>query len=405
MRKLFRSICVFLIPVLLLIGILAVYGNIALPDKACTVKNKIRYKKIYTAEFSGEKIRPVSAAEVGSTTHLADIRLFGSIPIKEVEINKTARRYVIPGGELVGIRLKTKGVLVVGFQTFLSDNRSVCPAREADLKEGDIIVSLDNEEITTNEDLTNAFESSGGIPLTAVIERDGEEKQIPITPRLSDVTGLYKCGLWVRDCTSGIGTLSYRDLKNGTIATLGHGIFDADTKELIPSSEGEMYSASATGIKKGTKGCAGELHGLIGETDYGTVRMNSDRGVFGNVSRIDDVSGLIPVAYANEVKTGKAQIISSVNNNEKQYYDIEIESIHYADKENIKNMTIRVTDPELLELTGGIIQGMSGSPIIQNGMLIGAVTHVFLNDPKKGYAIFAENMFDLSDSLSLSEAA
>ena len=233
------------------------------------------------------------------------------------------------------------------------------------------------------------------------MRRNNKTIFLTLKPEKSTITGKYKSGLWIRDSTGGIGTLTFADIKNGTFASLGHGIYDVDTNSLLTSSGGTLYTAKLSGITKGCNGIAGELRGSIGSETLGEeVFINCENGIYGSISKNFSMEDIMPVAFNNEVKVGKAQIVSTVNN-QKTVFDIEIEKID-MNTEN-KNMIIKITDKELIDTTGGIVQGMSGSPIIQNDKFVGAVTHVFLNDPTKGYAILAENMLEVSDSLVLTE--
>lgn len=302
------------------------------------------------------------------------------------------RKEVIIGGELIGLKLKTNGVLIVGTESFEGEAGNVFPAEKAGLCVGDVLLSVDNKIITSNEELAAVIEESQGSRMLIRFMRDNKEYETEFFAEKSKLSGMYKGGIWVRDSTGGIGTLTYIDYESNTIATLGHGIYDVDTKKLLPAQTGGIFSAKLNGVKKGTHGMTGELIGSIGYKNYGEIMMNDENGVYGTVYHIDQSEDTYPVAKNDEITTGKAQIVSTVSENGKQFYDIEIKKI---DKtcEN-KNLIIEVTDEDLLSITGGIVQGMSGSPIVQNGMIVGAVTHVFLNNPTKGYGILIENMLE-----------
>ncbi len=331
------------------------------------------------------------------TNEANKLQLFGTIPIKQISPDETERRYVCAGGELIGIKLKTKGVLVVGTEAVETDEGTKNPATDADIRVGDMLISIEGKPILTNSELGEIIKASDGRTLRAEILRDGKTLVTELCPQKSNVSGLYKCGIWIRDSTGGIGTLSYTDPKSGAIVSLGHGIYDVDTKELMKADSGYLVDAHLNGITKGVSGTAGEIRGSLGFNNLGEIIENRENGLYSELICYDTSSELIPVAKTNEIKTGYAQIISTVSNGEKQYYDIEIEKI--SKDKDCKNLIIKVTDEDLLEITGGIIQGMSGSPIIQNGMLVGAVTHVFLNDPTRGYGICAEKMLETSDNL------
>ncbi len=397
-KKLFKVISLIAAVFCLAIFSLIIFGNIFLPDSAMTNQNEISYYGIYSAEKNNSTaVVSLSKGLSEGKNDMSDIKLFGAFPVKNISLQEASRRYVITGGDIIGIRLKTNGVLIVGTESVECEEGTRDPAAESDIRIGDTLVSVDGTKISSNEELSGVIESSEGKTLRVELIRDSKKINTTLTPVKSKLTQLYKCGLWIRDSTGGIGTLTYKDPVTGAVATLGHGIYDVDTNKLIPCERGSFYSASLSGIKKGIGGSAGELKGSIGTDMFGEIFTNCENGIYGFSSLIDLKSEFIPVAYNNEIKTGKAQIISTVTGNKKEYYDINIEKVNF-DSEN-KNMIIKVTDSELLDITGGIVQGMSGSPIIQNGMLVGAVTHVFVSDPTKGYAIFAENMISTADEI------
>lgn len=379
---------------------LTVYGNITLPDKLYITGNSINLGKIFTADINSEKNSIQTSNTISKTESdiTATVKIANSIPVKTVALQKKERSYVIPGGELIGIKLKTDGVLIVGTETFESENGTVSPAKKAGIAVGDILLTVNEEKIKDNSSLTQAIEKSDGTPLTLKLMRDNEEFTTTLQPEKSIESNQYKGGLWVRDCICGIGTLTYTDISTGSFASLGHGIYDSDTKALVPSTSGILLSANLCGITKGKSGSAGELSGSFGSKEYGQLMLNCDNGIYGFVTVLASNDKIIPVAFANEVHTGNAQIITTTTSGEKKYYDIKIEKTDPLSTDN-KSMIIKITDEELINTTGGIVQGMSGSPIIQDGMLVGAVTHVFLNNPQKGYAIFAQTMIDTAQTI------
>lgn len=379
-----------------LIFSLILYGEISLPDKMNASSRNIVFDGIYSVSATKNKVFP--AANTGDAEKLneeSQIRLFGTIPVKNIGIEKTDRRYVVLGGELIGIRLETQGVLVVGFDSFESENGNTSPAQKAGIQLGDTIQKINGTTISDNDSFCNTIENCKGNELDVTLMRNGKEIKVTLKPEKSVLTGLYKGGLWIRDCTGGIGTLTFADISKGTLAALGHGIYDVDTGSLMESNSGVLGDAYLSGVTKGAVGCAGELRGCIGSKNYGNVLINSEIGVYGTLTHYIRDMTTVPVAFANEVKTGKAQIVSTVNGSQKQYYDIEIVKVNLSAES--KNLIIKITDENLLNVTGGIVQGMSGSPIIQDGMLVGAVTHVFLNDPTGGYGIFAQTMVENAD--------
>lgn len=301
------------------------------------------------------------------------------------------RKSVIVGGELVGIRLKTRGVLVVGTDAFASGGQDVSPAQEAGLQKGDLLKTADGADVKDGASFSRLIAESEGRPLDLTYERGDETGSVTLTPRISDATGEYKSGLWVRDSAAGIGTLTYTDPETGTVAALGHGIYDADTGGILTISDGVITDASFTYVVKGEIGAPGEIGGTIGDLTLGDVDTNADDGIYGTTSVSEGEPIVYETAFAGEIHTGPAQILCTVSNDGKALYDAQITRI--CDRKGAtKNMIVKVTDEALLAVTGGIVQGMSGAPVIQDGRLIGAVTHVFVNDPKCGYGIFIENM-------------
>ena len=325
--------------------------------------------------------------------YVTSVKLFNIFPVKNARVTVTQRSYVVPGGNVFGIRLYTRGVMVIRIDgvTTPSGNRS--PGREAGLKQGDMIISVDGTEITRNRELSSVFASSGGRTLELKIERNGEEKTLKFTPVLAD-DGTYKGGLWIRDSTAGIGTVTWYNRSNGIFAGLGHAVCDVDTGEVMPLSGGDAVGAEIRGCYKGTAGSAGELCGIFSSGSIGNLYINSDTGIYGVMNSFDENSSALPVALRQEVKTGACRIICTVDREGPQYYDAEITKVYANASDSQRNLTIKITDERLIAKTGGIVQGMSGSPIIQNGMLAGAVTHVFVDDPTEGYGIFAESMLE-----------
>ena len=307
-----------------------------------------------------------------------------SIPIKRAVLTEQERRYLIPGGIPFGIKVMSDGVMVVS-------TADGSPAKQAGLKEGDVITSVNGTEVFTNSELSEAIQMSGGCA-EIVYERGGSEISTSVEPTLSD--GVPKIGAWVRDSAAGIGTLTFIDPQTGTFGGLGHSVSDGTTGKAVPLRSGEITSADIYDVIKGEKGCAGELCGaILPDAEIGGVTKNTPTGIFGYYNG-EMCGDALPVAFRQEVKTGEASILTTTDGGEPCEYSIEIERINLPDLLGSKGMLIRITDPELLRKTGGIVRGMSGSPIIQNGRLAGAVTHVLLSDPTRGYAVFAESMLE-----------
>lgn len=328
-------------------------------------------------------------------TYQMDLKLFGFIPLKQVDIEVIQDMTLIPAGTPIGIYVKTEGVLVIGIGEFQSpDGKQQSPARYL-LQAGDYILKVDGEEVGGKSEFVKAVEESGGERLVLTVRRGSEEFELGIDPQMNQ-SGEYKIGIWVRDNAQGVGTLTFVD-EWGNFGALGHGISDVDTSTLLTVESGTLYETEIIAIRKGIDGNPGEMTGLIEYADkyiLGEIQENTSQGIYGicNEKLTENIAGeALPIALKQEIHTGAAQILCSVEGQPK-YYDVEIRDI-YLEQENVnRGILLTVTDPELLACTGGIIQGMSGAPIIQDGRLIGAVTHVLVQDSTSGYGIFIENM-------------
>ena len=302
------------------------------------------------------------------------------------------------GGYPIGLKLYADGVVIVGTEAVDSELGAVDPAKRAGLKLGDIIKCVNGTRVKSNSQVSEIIEKSGGGALVIEAEREGKQIKVTFNAEYSVSEGKYKAGLWIRDSSAGIGTVTFC-MQNGYFASLGHAVCDIDTKATIPISQGECTNAVITGIIKGGDGSAGELCGYLETEKTGEVYSNDDLGVYGRLDNIDNNAPLYKIASTEEVLAGQAEIYTTLENGSIEAYTIEIEKTDHNSKDN-KNLVIRVTDKRLIEKTGGIVQGMSGSPIIQNGKIVGAVTHVFLNDPTGGFGIFAETMLEKIQKLS-----
>ncbi len=315
--------------------------------------------------------------------------LCGIVPIKTVEVSVIDNMWVTPGGESIGINLKTKGVLAVGIAEFTSDGKKISPAKSSGVKTGDIFTKIDGKTITKAGELSEYIEKSKGEILIEGI-RNNDKKTWKITPEKDDGDKKLKIGLWIRESVAGIGTVSF--YSNDSFAALGHPISDIDTGGNVEESGGTICHSKVIGTQKGEKGNPGSLMGVFSGNDIGVITSNTSFGVYGKITEIPKTDK-IKTAPKTEVRPGKASIRCDIGSGKAESFDIEI--IRIASTGNTsKNMIIKVTDKKLLNKTGGIVQGMSGSPILQNGKLIGAVTHVFVNDPARGYGIFIENMLE-----------
>ncbi len=301
---------------------------------------------------------------------------------------------LIPGGIPFGVKFNTEGVIVVGFCDLEGLQKSQNPAYLAGLRPKDVITEINGLPVKDASSLTRAVEESGGRELSLTYLRGGQKNTIKLTPLYSETDGSYKTGIWVRDSGAGIGTVTYILPQTGSFGGLGHGICDGETGELIKMDSGVVTDVKISAVKKGIAGTPGEIKGYFGTEKTGTLLGNTDCGVYGLFSQIPaSVGKAIPIGTRHEVKEGAATILSTLENGQRQEYKIEIGTIN-RDAKGSKCFIINIKDPALIEKSGGIVQGMSGSPILQNGKLIGAVTHVMINDPCTGYGIFIENMLD-----------
>lgn len=303
------------------------------------------------------------------------------------------RRMLVPVGHTVGIKLFSQGVMVVGLTDVVTDCGEQSPAKECGLRQGDIITHIDDHRVDTIEQVQAVLQDTGGEEVELSISRQGRNLKAQATAAQCTQDGSYRLGAWIRDSMAGIGTVTYYDPKTGKFAALGHGINDVDTHLLLPLQTGGVMRSTVTDVRRGEKGKPGELHGQFDlERDLGSLYANTDQGVFGQVD--NDVFGgvPIPVAKPEEVRVGAATIRCNVSGDRVEEYAVEILRVYPPETGNDRCMMVEVTDPRLLEQTGGVVQGMSGSPILQDGKLVGAVTHVLVNDPTRGYGIFIENM-------------
>lgn len=306
------------------------------------------------------------------------VRLFGAIPLKTVSVTVAPEKYLIPSGDTIGIKLYTDGLLVVSVSEFPSESGDVSPAKDAGIKKGDRITKINSEVITSSEDFSEKINILPH-PLSLTVIRDNEEMTLSMTPHISTSDGMYKLGIWVRDSTAGIGTMTYYNPSDSSFASLGHGICDTDTNEIMTVRRGNVMSCEILSITKGEAGTPGEITGGFTNTMLGTISDNNSFGVYGNIKNKStlELSDALPVATRYEVKQGPASILADVDGNGVTEYNVEILSVSKNAKKDNKGIVLKICDQRLLDKTGGIVQGMSGSPILQNGKIVGAVTHVF----------------------------
>ena len=330
------------------------------------------------------------------------INLLGVIPIKNVKINVTDyldEKKLVPGGQSIGVELYTKGALIVGIQDIeKSDGQTVNPARDAGLRAGDVIESINGIEVNDSDHLSQIINETSSGEVTLGIRRGEERFSTVIVPQLDTFDNVYRLGVWVRDSTAGVGTLTFYDQETGGYGGLGHAITDLDTGEKLSVRKGEIISSKIIDVIRGESGTPGELKGKFNRQDgIGSILKNSQFGIYG-VTYGEIKNSLypdgIPVAKQSDVHEGSATLLSTVDDEGVKGYECIISNIEPQSEPAQKSFLVTVTDQELLAKTGGIVQGMSGSPVIQDGRLIGAVTHVFVNDPTRGYGIYIEWMLE-----------
>ena len=398
--RIFKSFAALLGSVLLSLYGAAGYFSLRLPDRLTAEIGE----EVVLAEYPEITCASVKYNHDNSCvypdTQEAMLTLFGAIPIKNIEIHEEEAPTLAVGGFPFGIKLLMDGVMITSLGEFYDiSGESVCPARDSGLLVGDIIQLVDMMPVTSNSQLHDIIANSGGRPIKINVNRDGHEFIAYLEPVWSEEHGCWAGGMWVRDSIAGIGTVTFVNVETGDFAGLGHPVCDSDTGSIVTISSGEAVPVEITEVKSGEKGVPGELHGkFVGEPALGSLIRNNECGVFGVLSEaacgeLQTSGELYKMAYRQEVRTGKAEILSTISGTVPQRFEIEIESVDYSSTGS-KNMVIRITDDELLEASGGIVQGMSGSPIIQDGKLVGAVTHVLVNDPTRGYGIFIENMLE-----------
>ena len=339
----------------------------------------------------------VSYDNTSEDTMKMELKVLGIIPAKKINVRMVDEMYVSVLGTPFGIKIYTEGVLVSGFSEVNTIDGQKNPAKDAGIKQGDFIVSLNGVNVYTNEDVSEIIRNSSGEKIIAKLIRNGKNKRISFYPAKSKTSGEYRAGMWVKDSSAGIGTMTFYSPAYNIVAGLGHGICDSDTGTLLSLSSGEFVTANIVSVVKGKVGKAGELTGIFTGKKISQFNLNCDEGVYGKVTCDISLENMISVALKQEVRNAKGYILTTIDGTEPDYYTC---NIKVRNQEETQSLLIEITDERLLEATGGIVQGMSGSPVIQNGKLVGDVTHVLVDDPTKGYAIFAENMLETAQSVA-----
>lgn len=362
--------------------------------------NKLNFNCNIPINYDADNIelKSVGANRSKKQCYNVEVKAFGVFPIKNTSVNISEEKMVDVLGTPFGIKLYTRGVLVISTNAFTSENTECCPAKDCGIKAGDYLISINNINVSSNNDVEKIVLKNEDKPLNIVFSRNGQKLSATITPKISDKDGKYKIGVWVRDSSAGIGTLTFYDSNTSTVAGLGHGLCDSDTTKLLSVGDGSIVPAEIVSLEKSTKSASGELCGRFLTGTYTNDISNRNSGIYGKSDNVYIKYQTLPLANHAEIIEGKAQILTTIDGTTPRLYDCKIIEIKQSSK--TKNLVIEITDEELINKTGGIVQGMSGSPILQNGKLVGAVTHVFLENSRKGYGIFAENMLETAQLVS-----
>lgn len=396
MRRFVRCVCSLMIFSVLAVSGITGYYFYNLPDSFYVTKgDTLKINGIFDIETcDSQQIKQSALTHDDTLQSTVTLKLFGCIPIKDVSVKAIEEPTLIAGGNPFGIKIITEGVMVVNTTKVDTVKGEISPAELSGIRQGDVILEINGQKVLTNEDLQTLIMKSQGKNVVVSVKRDDKIEKVVLSPKYSLSEACYKAGMWVRDSSAGIGTITFYDPQSEMFGGLGHPVCDSDTGKVLPLHSGEVVAVTINGLKKGSEGNPGELIGsFISSMSIGDLTINNETGVFGKLNSAPNLSSPMPMGYRQDIKEGKAQILTTIKGNSPKQYDIEIEHIDLRETSYSKNMIIQITDPELLEKTGGILQGMSGSPIIQDGKIVGAVTHVFVNDPTRGYAIFIDTMY------------
>ncbi|MGI5895240.1 MAG: SpoIVB peptidase [Candidatus Merdivicinus sp.] len=401
MRKAIQTLTLFTAIVVTAVMGFVAYLNFEIPDRFYV--SDAESFQLYPYRQITSTIPQNAEVQAGSARFLSretELELLGLIPVKSTWLEEVEERYVVPCGTPFGLKMLTDGVVIVGINPVETYTGTVYPADEAGLQKGDVILTVNGTAVHSNKELTACVRESGGKPMQFRIRRGDSEQTAEVQAVKSVSDEQYRCGIWVRDSSAGIGTVTFYDPATGIFGGLGHAVCDVDTGEPMPLASGEVVPVFITGAEKGEPGEPGELQGsFVSSVPSGNLAINNETGIYGYLYHNPSRMEAVPLLFRQEIEEGPVQILATIQGDTPQYYDAEIEKVNLGDHTPTKNMILHITDPELLEATGGIVQGMSGSPILQDGKLAGAVTHVFVNDPTRGYGIFAENMLDNCENL------
>ncbi|MEF9969643.1 MAG: SpoIVB peptidase [Ruthenibacterium sp.] len=406
MERFFKWTCFITSACMAVLFVLSLYIGTLLPDSFMVQEGGV----LRLAEMPFLKVKQKEGASAVANmrkgnSYNTSLALGGVIPVKDVRAEVVSRRVVNVCGTPFGIKMFANGAMVVGFSDIYTATGYCNPAKNAGLKMGDVIQSIAGKSTKTNEDVASALQGLGGAPAEVHYMRSGVQKSCRITAVRDAAGGSWRTGMWVRDSSAGIGTLTFVDAASGTFAGLGHSIHDVDTGAALTLRKGEIVAVEITGAVSGTQGSPGELKGrFLSTIPMGVITINGETGVYGHASAALSDSAT-ELAYAQEISAGAAEILTTIHGQTPQRYSVQIEKIALNAQNQNRNMIVHITDTRLLSATGGIVQGMSGSPILQNGRLVGAITHVLVNDPTRGYGIFAENMLKTADIARLGQYA
>lgn len=387
----------------LFLYIICCFYSIKLPDSYYKNKNDIlNTNTFFTITAEKEKNAYQTFSGGGEDTEIVTLKLFDMIPVKKATVKNTDNKKLIPGGEIYGLKVNIDGVIVVGTGTVDTGSGEISPSQQSGVEVGDIIKKANGKKLKSSGELEDHIISSEGSEITLEIQKGEKTKNISLKPVFSESTQRYEAGLWVRDSTAGIGTVTFYNTDDNFFGSLGHAVCDSDTGTFLPFAQGKTTDVKVTGVVKSHEGNAGAIQASFeNKSRLGDIQGNTEAGVFGGLPETFDTDkDAMLLGYKQDIEQGEAYIYCTLDEDGAKKYEIEIEKINYNSEEKTKNMVIKITDEKLIEKTGGIVQGMSGSPIIQNDRIIGAVTHVFVNDPERGYAIFCENMLDAQFELS-----
>lgn len=389
--------------------ILAVYLSILKMPDTIFIRQGENLSYNYLLKITNKNQAKIAAFSQDNSklkVNVGEVSFLGIVPIKNVKLETVPKLKVYPSGQPVGIKLNTEGVLVVGLSDIEADIGKInSPAASVGIQIGDSIVKINGESISSSNKVSEIMKRNKEKIVKITIIRNESNIEKTLTPVKCSIDGNYKLGVWIRDSTAGVGTLTFYDEKSGKFAALGHPITDVDTGTILKVGKGTIINSSIISIKKGLKGNPGEVRGIFidEESPIGNIERNTACGIYGNKFKsfngYRSVNGPMEVALRNEIKLGPAEILTTIDGQEPKLYKISIDKLLAQDAPGPKSMVIRITDEELLKKTGGIVQGMSGSPIIQNNKIVGAVTHVLINKPDVGYGIYIEWMLKEANML------